>query len=65
MPVYACEDFSEYTFNIPGAFLFIGTKKRKDQPILHSPKFDFEDGIIELASKLWMKLIENRFELNK
>jgi hippurate hydrolase len=66
LPIYASEDFSFYLQNKRGAFFFIGTKKENQQdPLsLHNNHYDFNDDIIEKAATMWLKLIEDRFDIS-
>jgi len=60
LPVYGAEDFSYFTQHRPGAFFFLSSA-RNEGDVLHTNKFNANDDLIPLASKMWLKLIENRF----
>jgi amidohydrolase len=65
LPVYASEDFSFFLEAVPGCFFFLGShKKDGDMLMLHNSHFDFNDELIPKASEFYMKLVEDRFELN-
>lgn len=59
-PIFASEDFSEFTAKIPGTFWFAAHGINPEGVTLHSPKFMFDDSIIEPTSKVWAKLFEVR-----
>lgn len=47
-PVMPGEDFSSYLKIVPGCFFFIGYGE--NNPSLHSPHYDFNDGIMPIAA---------------
>lgn len=49
------EDFGYFTNKYKGAMIGIGIGK--DKPYLHTPNYDFNDNILEIAAKLWGQLI--------
>ena len=53
IPLMAAEDFSYYLQACPGAYILLGTGR--DEPC-HSPRFDFDDGLIPVAIRLWSAL---------
>ena len=60
----ASEDFGYYTKEIPGAIFYIGTGE--DAPLLHTPEYDFPDGIIGTAIEMMYNIcaIDIAFCLN-
>lgn len=54
-PFFQGEDFSLYTEEYPCLFLLLGIG---DVPYLHSPDFDFDDGILEHALKQLIPLLK-------
>ncbi|MFA6939802.1 MAG: amidohydrolase [Clostridiaceae bacterium] len=50
------EDFGYFTKKYKGAMIGIGIGENK--PYLHTPSYDFNDNILEIAAKLWGQLIE-------
>jgi len=62
LPVYATEDFSYFTQERPGAYFFLSSA-RNEGDLLHSNKFNANDDLIPLASNMWFRLIEDRFEV--
>lgn len=59
LPVMASEDFSYYLQQIPGAFALIGSDDGlpEHQAVCHSPHYDFNDRLIPLVSRLFMRLV--------
>lgn len=57
LPLMAAEDFGYYLERTPGAFLLLGSGRdgRTLEPC-HSPRFDFDDGLIPLVVRLWARL---------
>lgn len=58
LPVMASEDFSYYLREIPGAFALIGSDDGEPlhQAPCHSPRYDFNDALIELVLRLFAQL---------
>ena len=56
-PMRWSEDFAEYLLQWPGAMFGIGSGEQ--QPELHHPDYDFPDGIIEPAARLFLRLALN------
>ncbi|MER9263722.1 MULTISPECIES: M20 aminoacylase family protein [unclassified Mesorhizobium] len=50
------EDFSYFLEHKPGCFLRLGNGE--DSAILHSPKYDFNDGNLTVGAALWARLTE-------
>jgi hippurate hydrolase len=50
------EDFSYFLEHKPGCFLRLGNGE--NSAILHSPKYDFNDGNLTVGSALWARLAE-------
>lgn len=50
------EDFGYFTKKYKGSMIGIGIGENK--PYLHTPNYDFNDNILEIAAKLWGKLAE-------
>ena len=55
------EDFAEYLFHRPGAFILMGngTEGRASMP-LHNPSYDFNDDAIEYGVSFWVALARRR-----
>jgi len=62
LPVFGAEDFSYFSQERPGCFFFLSSA-RNEGDVLHTNKFNAHDGVIPLASEMWLRLIEDRFEL--
>ena len=57
VPIMASEDFSYYLQEIPGAFALIGSDDGPEhQSPCHSPHYDFNDRLIPLVSRLFLRL---------
>ena len=50
------EDFAYFLERRPGSFLRLGNGK--DSPILHSSKYDFNDGSLTTGAAIWARLAE-------
>ncbi len=57
VPIMGAEDFSYYLEQVPGAFLLLGTG-RPGKPLepCHSPRFDYDDELIPMVTRLWARL---------
>ncbi len=53
-PTYITEDFSVYQQHVPGVFFFLGTGGTE---LLHSPRFDFDEGLLETGLALFLALL--------
>lgn len=53
LPLMAAEDFSYYLQAKPGAYILLGTGRAEP---CHSPRFDFDDGLIPVAIRLWSRI---------
>ncbi len=53
-PTYITEDFSEYQRHVPGVFFRLGTG---DGAALHSPRFDFDEAVLETGLSLLKTLL--------
>lgn len=62
-PVFmGSEDFGAFLEKIPGAFFFLGGAtgdSNKDYP-LHNPKYNYNDNILEIGSKIFAQIIRER-----
>jgi hippurate hydrolase len=58
-PITAGEDFTEMLLRKPGAFIFIGNGIDADGGAqgLHTPRFEFNDGILALGASYWVSLV--------
>ena len=46
------EDFAYFLERVPGAFVRLGTSKARNEPVLHSNRFDFDEAVLPLGSAL-------------
>lgn len=64
LPDMGSEDFSEFILEKPGCFFNIGNGRPDREPVeMHNSNFDFNDKLISTGAYLWLKLIENRFDI--
>ena len=52
-PSMASEDFAFMLQEKPGAYLWLGAGKDGENPVLHSPRFDFNDAALPYGIALW------------
>jgi hippurate hydrolase len=55
-PVTGSEDFGFYLQKKPGCFLRLGNGE--SSPMLHNPKYDFEDANLTVGAAFWTRLVE-------
>lgn len=56
-PIMASEDFSYYLKEIPGAFALIGADDgRGHDHACHSPKYDFNDRLIDVVGRIYARI---------
>lgn len=63
LPLAAAEDFGRFTERVPGAYFFLGAGENVDSPGCHHPDFDFDDQLLPMAMRLFVRLVENRVGL--
>lgn len=51
-PSMGAEDFAYYLQRVPGMFWKLGSRRLADDPQLHTPQFDFCDGLLPLAVQM-------------
>jgi len=58
-PSMGAEDFSYFLQEVPGAFIFLGTKNEEKNITwgIHNPKFNVDEDILEIAAKIYPKII--------
>lgn len=61
-PLLVSEDFAFMLEKQAGSYLFVGNGPSAD---LHSPRYDFNDAIIEPASRYWVALVEDYLSANR
>jgi amidohydrolase len=57
-PSMASDDFGFLTQKLPGAYIWLGAKDERHGEPLHSPLYDFNDDILEIGARYWVRLIE-------
>jgi hippurate hydrolase len=63
-PTMGGEDFA-YMLNVQqGAYLMLGAGRGPDDPLLHHPKYDFNDDILPLGASWWATLVEQRLAMD-
>jgi len=62
---YGSEDFSFMSYLVPGAYMNVGYHNENKKLFFnHNPKFDFNDELLAPCILIWLKLMENRFNIN-
>jgi len=65
-PMNFSEDFAYFCNHFPGCFFLLGNgEKEPFSKPLHSTDYDFNDELLEIGSKFWVSLVENRLPKNK
>jgi len=59
-PVTGSEDFAYYLEKKPGCFLRLGNGA--DSPMLHNPRYDFNDELLTVGAAYWTRLTERFLE---
>jgi len=54
--ILASEDFAYFLKEKPGAFIFIGNGDSDQQPMLHHPRYDFNDAALIYGVDYWLAL---------
>ncbi len=57
-PTMGGEDFAYMLNEKQGAYLMLGGGRGKDEPLLHHPKYDFNDEILPVGSSWYSTLVE-------
>jgi amidohydrolase len=56
-PSMGSEDFSFMMERKPGCYIWLGASKEGENPMLHSPHYDFNDAVLGDGIRLWNRLI--------
>ncbi len=56
-PSMAAEDFGAMLQAVPGCYVLLGAARVGENPMLHSPRFDFNDEVLPLGIALWVSLV--------
>jgi hippurate hydrolase len=57
-PVMGGEDFAYMLEARPGSFVRLGTSRGPDTPLVHHPRYDFNDEALPIGASFWVKLVE-------
>jgi amidohydrolase len=57
-PGMGSDDFSFLSNQVPGGFVWIGAGLAEADSYLHSPHYDFNDGILPIGASYWARLVE-------
>jgi amidohydrolase len=57
-PSMGSEDFAFMLQEKPGCYLWIGNGSSENSCLLHNPHYDFNDEILMVGAKYWVKLVE-------
>lgn len=63
VPNMASEDFAFMLQAKPGCYVWIGTGRGPGTPLLHHPRFDFDDEAIAIGASYWVTLAEQQLPL--
>ena len=59
-PTMGGEDFAFMLNAKQGAYLMLGGARGKDDPLLHHPRYDFNDEILPVGASWWATLVEQQ-----
>ena len=61
-PTMVSEDFALYLRQVPGCFVFLGSKdeKKEKQVFLHNAEYDYNDAVLETGAKFFAELVRQR-----
>jgi hippurate hydrolase len=59
-PTMGGEDFAFMLNAKQGAYLMLGGGRRADDPLLHHPKYDFNDEVLPVGASWWVTLVEQQ-----
>ena len=59
-PTMGGEDFAYMLNAKQGAYLMLGSGQSKSDPLLHHPKYDFNDDILPIGASWWATLVEQQ-----
>ncbi len=57
-PSMGAEDFAYFSRVVPGCYAWLGNGAGEGGCVLHSPRYDFNDDIIPLGIRYWVRLVE-------
>jgi len=59
-PDMGAEDFGFMMEQRPGCLFMLGQDEPGNSPLLHDPGYDFNDRLLPIGAKLWVKLVNQR-----
>ncbi|HVY16742.1 MAG TPA: M20 aminoacylase family protein [Rhodopila sp.] len=59
-PTMGGEDFAYMLEAKDGAYLMLGSGRGEDDPLLHHPRYDFNDEVLPLGASWWATLVEQQ-----
>lgn len=62
-PAATSEDFAYMLQQVPGAYIWLGSRAEGNSPPLHDPAFDFNDDILPVGATLLAALAERRLSI--
>jgi hippurate hydrolase len=57
-PSMGAEDFAYLSSVVPGCYAWLGNGPGEGGCMLHSPRYDFNDGVIATGIRYWVRLVE-------
>ncbi|KAL6045531.1 Hippurate hydrolase [Balamuthia mandrillaris] len=65
LPMLGAEDFAFFLQKVPGCFFFLGGGEQgRSNNICHSSSFEFNDNLLPIGVKFWIRLVEDRLNLS-
>jgi len=61
-PVMGAEDFSFMLNERPGCYIWLGQSRGSDDPMVHHPKYDFNDSVLPLGASWFATMVESRLQ---
>jgi hippurate hydrolase len=62
-PCMGSEDFAFMLQKRPGSYIWVGGGRSDNDPVLHNPRYDFNDDILPLGASYWARLVETLLPL--
>jgi hippurate hydrolase len=62
-PCMGSEDFAFMLQKCPGSYIWVGGGRSDNDPVLHNPRYDFNDDILPLGASYWARLVETLLPL--
>ncbi|MDG1484024.1 MAG: amidohydrolase [Myxococcota bacterium] len=64
LPMLGAEDFAFFLQHRPGCFFFLGGgESGRSNAICHATNYDYNDNLIDIGVRFWLKLIEARMDV--